>query len=138
MDALISHRVTHAPDGSELGPEPQVSDVARRAVNLAFANATPSATSSRTSSEGSYSGPRRSITRHITEAFAEHPVGTFLPVGEIRAFESSEYGSDLPSAGAISAALQSPNWAGVEYGILPGRGGEKGVFGATKAQPDSN
>jgi hypothetical protein len=133
IDALMTHRVTEVPEGSESHPEPEVSDVARRAVSLALEGGTPGNANTWQSSEASYSGPRRSIASHITEAFDEQPIGTFLSVGEIRSFESSEYGTDLPSAGAISAALKSPNWDGGENGIVPGNGGEKGIFGATKA-----
>jgi hypothetical protein len=138
IDALIAHRAAETAEGSEPTPEPEVSDVARRAVSLAFETGMPGTANTRSSSESSYSGSRRSIARHITEAFAGHPIGTFLSVAEIRSFESSEYESDLPSAGAISAALQSPNWASLEYGIIPGNGGEKGVFGATKAESDGS
>lgn len=134
IDALMAHRVADAPRGSESHPEPDVSDVARRVVNLAFEGGGPGSRNSPGAS--SYSGPRRSIALHITEAFRDHPIGTFLSVGEIRSFESNEYGSDLPSAGAISAALQSPNWPSLEYGIFPGHGGDRNVFGATKAEPD--
>lgn len=49
--------------------------------------------------------PRRDVVKHIEEAFADQPKGTFLTVGEIAKFRSSEYGDDKPSPGAISARL---------------------------------
>lgn len=52
------------------------------------------------------SGVRRDLGKHITEAFGAVEVGTFLSVAEIRKFNSSEYGEDSPSAGAISNRLQ--------------------------------
>lgn len=51
-------------------------------------------------------GTRRDIGKHIQEAFASHTVGTFLTVGEIAKFSSTEYaGTDGPSQGAINARL---------------------------------
>lgn len=51
-------------------------------------------------------GTRRDIGKHIAEAFASHPVGHFLSVGEIAKFSSTEYaGTDGPSQGAINARL---------------------------------
>lgn len=51
-------------------------------------------------------GERRDLGGHIEEAFASVESGTFLTVAEIRKFESSQYGSDHPSAGAISNRLE--------------------------------
>jgi hypothetical protein len=134
VEALVAHRNLPAPaEGTEAPAEPEVSDVARRAVRLAFqGSATKSKASGSSSSGPVYNGPRRSIPQHIAEAFASHPSGTFLSVSAIRSFVSSVYGTDLPSAGAISAALKSPKWDASE-GITPGNGGDKGTFGATKA-----
>lgn len=50
-------------------------------------------------------GPTRNIATHITEAFSDQPVGTFLKISQIKKFKSSEYGDDSPSAGALSARL---------------------------------
>lgn len=49
---------------------------------------------------------RRDLGAHIEEAFAPVEVGTFLTVAEIRKFESSGYGQDHPSAGAITNRLE--------------------------------
>lgn len=134
VEQLVAWRNLPEPaEGTEPTPEPEVSDVARRAVRLAFQGGKTSAKSGGKASTGggsTYAGPRRSIHKHISEAFAGHPVGTFLSVAAIRSFESSEYGTDLPSAGAISAAMKSPKWA--DEHIVPGKGGEKDTFGATK------
>jgi hypothetical protein len=59
----------------------------------------------------SYSGPRRDIARHIAEAIAGKPAGTFLSVAELRKFRSEEYGDDTPSAGAITNRLEPPSGA---------------------------
>lgn len=58
-----------------------------------------------TSTGAGYSGPRRSITEHIRQAFEGHPVGTWLSVADIAKFQSTEYGDDRPSSGAVSAGL---------------------------------
>jgi hypothetical protein len=55
----------------------------------------------------SYTGARRSIPKHIEEAFADKDSGAFLRVSEIVNFKSAEYGTDQPSAGAVSASLKS-------------------------------
>lgn len=126
---LLEYRKLVVPEGEEPTPAPEVSEAASRAVRLAFQGGTKKAVSNPRTGEV-YSGPRRSIAKHIAEAFAAHPSGTFLPVSAIRSFESSEYGSDLPSAGAISAAMKSAKWDASEF--VPGLGGEKNTFGATK------
>ena len=51
-------------------------------------------------------GPRRDLGAHISEAFAAADEGAFLTVAQIRKFESTGYGSDHPSAGAITNRLQ--------------------------------
>jgi len=52
------------------------------------------------------SGERRDLGAHISEAFAAADEGAFLTVAQIRKFESTGYGSDHPSAGAITNRLQ--------------------------------
>ena len=59
----------------------------------------------RTTSKATGDGIRRNIANHITEAFADKPVGTFLSVAQLRAFESEEYKGVEVSAGAINARL---------------------------------
>lgn len=58
-----------------------------------------------TSAGSSYSGPRRNVVEHIRQAFEGHPVGTWLSNAEIAKFQSTEYGDDRPSSGAVSARL---------------------------------
>jgi hypothetical protein len=57
-------------------------------------------------------GVRRDIGKHMTEAFADQPVGAFLSIAQIRAYKSTEYGDITPSAGAISARLFPKDAAG--------------------------
>ena len=57
------------------------------------------------------SGERRDLGLHISEAFAAVEPGTFLTVAEIRKFESTGYGSDHPSAGAITNRLKPKSGA---------------------------
>lgn len=57
------------------------------------------------------SGERRDLGAHITEAFAAVEPGTFLSVADIRRHESSVYGDDRPSAGAISNRLRPKSGA---------------------------
>lgn len=52
------------------------------------------------------SGDRRDLGAHIEEAFAAAEVGAFLTVADIRKFESTGYGKDHPSAGAITNRLE--------------------------------
>lgn len=59
----------------------------------------------------SYSGPRRDIAKHIAEAIAGKPAGTFLSVADLRKFRSEEYGDDAPSAGAITNRLEPTSGA---------------------------
>lgn len=132
IDALITHRVAEGRAGISPSVEPEASSVARRAVDLALESGAARGTSAAGSSGESYTGPRRSIARHIVEAFDEHPDGTFLTISEIRAYESTEYGADLPSAGAINYQLKLATWDASGLGIVPGYGGTRNVFGATK------
>jgi len=125
---LVAYRNNEAGDKGEA---PEVSEVAGRAVRLAFQGG-----KTRTSSGGGgggrsgavYDGPRRSVTVHILNAFEGKPSGTFLSVSEIRNHKSAEYGEDAPSAGAVSAAL---NGKSVPDALVVGKGGEKQTFGAT-------
>lgn len=126
VDQLLAYR---ADESEEKGDAPEVSDIATKAVKLAFSGAGRKSGSSGTGS--TYDGPRRSIGKHIAEAFADQPSGTFLPVSAIHNFVSTEYGDDKPSAGAISSALKSGK--SLPEGITAGVGGEKNQAGAIKA-----
>lgn len=115
-------------ESEDKGEEPEVSAVVRNAVKLALGKAAK-AGSSRTG--GGYTGERRDIGKHIVEAFADHPVGTFLTIAEIRKFVSDEYGQSLPSAGAISARLFPQSGKCTIESVRPDTN-EKGNKGAEK------
>lgn len=116
-------------DAEDKGDEPEVSAVVRNAVKLALGKAAK-AGATRTSA-GTYTGERRDIGKHIAEAFAGQPVGSFLTVAEIRKFESDEYGTNPPSAGAISARLFPQSGKCTIENIEPATN-EKGNKGAKK------
>lgn len=80
---------------------------------------------------GSYGGPRRDLGAHIAEAFDSVESGTFMSVADIRNFTSTVYGTDLPSAGAISNRLEPKGGAGT---TVPGITVERrdGKLGAVK------
>lgn len=69
----------------------------KRAVRLA---------SNRTKSGGVRTGLRRDLGAHIAAFIDTLESGQFATVAEIRKFHSGVYGSDLPSAGAISNRLR--------------------------------
>jgi len=106
------------------GDEPEVTSVVKNAVKLALGK--PAKAGSVRAAAGGYTGERRDIGKHILEAFAEKEEGDFLSVAEIRNFHSSEYGDNLPSAGAISARL------------FPGGDASKCTLVAQGVQPDTN
>lgn len=54
--------------------------------------------------------PRRSPEKHIQEVFEKEAVGTFLKISEIASRQSTEYGDDRPSPGAISSRLNNPSF----------------------------
>jgi hypothetical protein len=88
-------------EGAE-GDAPEVHPVVVRAAKMASGRAAGRRSSG---SRAPFTGTRRDIAKHITEAFEGKGSGEFLSVAQIRAFKSSEYGDDAPSAGAISARL---------------------------------
>lgn len=92
----------HSADQDEDAEEPEASPVERAAVKLASGRGPRKAGRP---SGAPYQGTRRDVAAHITNAFANHPSGTFLSIAQIKATPSEEYGSDSPSAGAISARL---------------------------------
>lgn len=79
----------------------------------------------------SSTGERRDLGAHIIEAFEAAEVGDFLSVADIRKFESTVYGTDHPSAGAITNRLEPKSGKpttieGIEVGRVDGK------LGATK------
>lgn len=113
------------------GDEPEVNGLVKAAVKLSQGKSAK--VGGKSSNVSTYSGERRDIAAHITEAFAEQEVGTFLTVAEIRKFRSTEYGDAEPSAGAISARL-FPGGDGEKNTVKGTKSGtnEKGIKGAEK------
>lgn len=95
--------------GDERAEEPEVDEIVKAAAKVALGRGLGAARKPRAAGEGKastpFTGTRRNIQTHILEAFAAHPVGTWLSVADIAKFESSEYGTDHPSTGAVSARL---------------------------------
>lgn len=95
----------------ERSEAPEVDEIVVNAAKVALGRGLGAAKKARAASAGGtttstpYTGTRRDIGKHIAEAFESQPVGTFLTVADISKFESSEYGTDHPSSGAVSARL---------------------------------
>lgn len=115
------------------GEEPEVSPIAKAAVRISLGKGgglkAPKASGG--TERKVYEGERRSIPKHIIEAFAGVESGTFLKISEIRSFHSEEYGADQPSAGAINNALFPASGEAKIEGVIPGM--KDGKRGATKA-----
>lgn len=77
---------------------PEVSPVVRQAFKLAAGKGTGGG--SRVTG-----GPRRDTVKHMEQVFADLESGSFLTINEIAKAQSTEYGDDRPSAGAVSARL---------------------------------
>lgn len=123
QEAATAYRAWVTSDAEDKGDEPEASAVVKNAVKLALGkSAKPGGRAS--GGGGSFTGERRDIGKHIAEAFANEPSGTFKLVAEIRKFHSSEYGDNPPSAGAISARL------------FPKGGGETTVEGVRAGTDD--
>lgn len=128
-EAAATYAAWLANEAEDKGDEPEVSAVVKAAVKLAQGKAAKVGGSTRTG--GTFTGERRDIGKHIAEAFADQPVGTFLTVAEIRKFKSTEYGDNPPSAGAISARLFPTSGKCTVEGVEPGQN-EKSNKGAKK------
>ena len=87
-------------DGGEEGDEPEVHAAVRTGFKYA-AKRVGKGGAKRTNS----GGPRRNVKNHIKEVFDAVEVGTTLTVNQISKADSKEYGSDHPSAGAVTQAL---------------------------------
>jgi len=89
-----------ASDTSEdKGEAPEVSPVVRQAFKLASGKSVGGG------SGRAAGGPRRDIEKHMAQVFEGLESGGFLTVNEIAKAQSTEYGDDRPSAGAVSARL---------------------------------
>ena len=94
-------------DDENKGEEPEVPAWVKAAVKLSRSK-TGRATGA-TKPRGERSGVRRDIGEHIRQAFEGQESGAYLSVSDLRKFQSTEYGDEQPSAGAISARLFPPN-----------------------------
>jgi hypothetical protein len=116
-------------ESEDKGDEPEVSPVVRNAVKLATGKAAKAG--GRSGGGSTFTGERRDIAKHIQSAFADKADGEFLLIAEIRNHHSDEYGTDLPSAGAISARLFPSSGKCTIEGVEPTTN-EKGNKGARK------
>jgi len=124
-----------AEDKGDAPKEPEVNQVVLNAAKIAHGRgmtrprkASTGGTSAKASSGPSYSGPRRNVKEHIRQVFASKPVGTFLKISEIAGGDSTEYGEDHPSSGAVTASLESSKFdvAGIQADS------QNGIKGAVK------
>lgn len=97
--------------------EPEVNPVVKLAHRLATGKGLGKSGSVRAAS----TGERHDIGKHIQEAFADKPVGTFLTIAEIRKFKSGEYPEGNASAGAVAARLFPKSGKCTLEGIEPGQ-----------------
>jgi hypothetical protein len=117
-------------DAEDKGDEPEVSAVVKNAVKLATGKAAKAG--GRSGGGSTFTGERRDIAKHIESAFEGKEVGTFMLIAEIRNHQSEEYGTDSPSAGAISARLfPASGKVNLPKGIEPATN-DKGNKGARK------
>jgi hypothetical protein len=86
---------------SPRGDAPEVSPVVRSAFKIAAGKSSGGGGGSSRPA----GAPRRSIEKHLAQVFEPLDSGAFLTVNEIAKAASTEYGTDRPSAGAVSAHL---------------------------------
>lgn len=105
-------KVSDAEDAEEKrGPEPEVNPVIKQAVAISRGKALGRTSRPRKAGSTSgapravHTGPKRDVGKHIAEAFADKPVGTWMSVGDITKFHSQEYGGPAVSQGAVSARI---------------------------------
>lgn len=102
------------------GDAPEVSPVVKAAFKLAAGKAAGSTGGGRVG--GSVGGPRKDVAKHVIEAFADKESGDFLKISEIANFDSTEYGTDHPSQGAVSARLFPTSGKCTIEGVIPEAG----------------
>ncbi len=131
--SVEAYRAWLTSEAEDKGDAPEVSNVVAAAVKLSLGkSAKPGKASRKATGTGTpYTGERRDIAKHILEAFGDAESGTFKLISEIRKFKSTEYGEDLPSAGAISARLFPKSGKCTLVGVSPATD-EKGNKGAVK------
>lgn len=125
--AKIEAEFTPANEGDEpeLPAEPETHEIVKRAVKISQGRGTGGRRARKSSSgdgtastRAPYTGERRSVAKHIEQAFAEHEVGTFLTIAQIANFKSDEYGDQKVSQGAVSARIYAANGCTVP-GVRP-------------------
>lgn len=116
-------------DSEDKGDQPETPSWVVAAVKLAHGKAAKVGSTRASGGGGStFTGTRRDIAKHIAEAFESKASGDFLTIAEIRTSKSTEYGDDLPSAGAISARLFPQSGKCTIEGVTPvEQGGKKGA-----------
>lgn len=117
-------------EAEDKGDAPEVDQFVSAAVKLALGKSAKVGRARAVGGTSTFQGERRNVRKHIEEVFEGVDSGTFLTVSEIRKGKSEEYGDDAPSAGAVTQALKSANFA-VE-GVTPGTN-DAGKLGAHKA-----
>jgi hypothetical protein len=132
-------------DPETRGEEPNVPDEVKQAGRIATGKASRTVTRKKADGEAgtttrtsSYAGPKRNIAKHVDEFFDSQPEGYVALIGEIAKFNSTEYGEDNPSAGAISARIypadgKPSSLPGVEQATKEGKKAARRV--AKAAQP---
>ena len=75
---------------------------------------------------------RRDLGAHITEAFADLPVGAFMTASQIANVSTTVYGDMKPSTGAIIARLFTGSGVCTVPGVRPDLHPETGARGATR------
>lgn len=119
--------------------EPETHDLVKAAVKVSQGRGTGVRRPRKASTGGEggtsaprapYTGNRRSVAKHIEEAFANQPVGTWLSIAQIAKFESAEYSGDKVSQGAVSARVYAPGGCTIA-GIKPQENAD-GKKGAVK------
>jgi hypothetical protein len=111
------------------GEAPEVSALAKRALKLA----TGKVKSGGGGTRAPFTGTRRDIGKHIIEAFADKNSGDFLTVAQIVSHHSSEYGTESPSPGAVSARLFPKSGKCTLEGVVPVDAQDGQPKGARKA-----
>lgn len=117
--------------------EPETHDLVKTAVKISQGRGTGVRRPRKAAGEGGtstprapYTGNRRSVAKHIEEAFANKATGTWMSIAEIAKFESAEYAGDKVSQGAVSARIYAPGGCTIA-GIAPQENAD-GKKGAVK------
>lgn len=115
-------------DKDTRGDEPDVSAIVKAGVRIASGRGGAKVKGTK----APFTGERRDVGAHIANAFADKASGAFLTVSQIVNTPSAEYGTDKPSAGAVSARLFPGK--GTKATTVPGitAGQVEGKRGATK------